>query len=58
MLYVAPEVPLVTVIVPVVTTHVGCVMDTFGFEGAVGTLLTVTNAAGDTQLFAFFELTL
>ena len=61
MLYVIPAAGAgtVTVIVPVCTAHVGCVVtEAVGADPADGAGLTVNAVAGDIQPKAFFTVTL
>ena len=49
----------VTVIVPVVVVHVGCVVtEAVGAAGAVGAAFTVSCVAADVQPAAFLTVTL
>ena len=49
----------VTVIVPVVVVHVGCVVtEAVGAAGAVGAAFTVTGVATEVQAAAFLTVTL
>ena len=59
MLYVMPvSVGAVTVIVPVATLHVGCVVtDAVGTEGVEGCALTVTLVAVEIQPDVFLAVT-
>ena len=50
-----PPVGLVTVILPVLVVHVGCVSVAAGEAGAPGTALTVTLVGADIQPVAVFR---
>ena len=57
MLNISPVVDEVTVIVPVATEHVGCVIFTVGAAGVTGCAFTVRGVAELIQPCAFFAVT-